>query len=158
MERIEKLELEAQKYHRLRMIFRAFEAIAIVALIIVFVYCAGDPFLDIIGCLAAVVIAPESFLALNRSTLKASIRDEKLICERDLSFYSAIKTECEKLRNEFISKGSKKFISDECKELVWKEEMGIGWLSTKIKEFEYKCNEAKRITETLESIKELVTF
>ena len=158
MKGIKKLELEAQKYRRLRKVFRVLEAVSIAALIIVFVYCAGDPLLDIIGCLAAVVIIPESFLAVSRSTLKASIRDEKLICERELEFYSAIKTECEKFRNEFISMGSEKFISDECNELVWKEEMGIGWLSTKIKEFESKCNEAKEITEKLESIKGLVTF
>ena len=158
MKGINKLELEAQKYRRLRKVFRVLEAVSIAALIIVFVYCASNPLLSIIGCLAAVVIVPESFLTANRSTLKASIRDEKLICERELEFYSAIKTECEKFRNEFISMGSEKFISDECNELVWKEEMGIGWLSTKIKEFESKYNEAQEITEKLESIKGLVTF
>ena len=158
MERIKKLELGARKYRRLRKVFRVLEAVSIAALIIVFVYCAGDPLLDIIGCLAAVVIIPESFLAVSRSTLKASIRDEKLLCERDLKFYSWIKGEFEKFRNDFISMGSKTFISDEGKEMVWKEEMGTGWLSTKIKDFESKCSEAKETTENLESIKGLVTF
>ena len=93
MERVENLELGVQKYRRLRMVFRAFEAVAVAALIIVFVYCAGNPLLDIIGWLAAVLIIPESFLAVSRSTLKASIRDEKMLLERDLEWYSWLKGE-----------------------------------------------------------------
>ena len=158
MERIEKLELEAQKYRRLRKVFRVLEAVSIAALIIVFVYCAGDSLFTIIGCLAAVVIVPESFLAARRSIIRMSIRVEKLISEQDFRFNSVMKSECEVFRNEFISMGSEKFISDECNELVWKEEMGIGWLSTKLKEFESRCKEAKQTIERLESIKRLVIF
>lgn len=158
MERIKKLELDVQKYRRLRKIFRAFEAVAIAALIVVFVYCAGDSLLTITGCLAAVVIIPESLLAIGRSTLKASIRTEKLMCERELESYNIMKAEYEKIRDEFISKGLEKSVPDECKELVWKEEMDIGWLSLRMKNFESKCKEEKQIIENLESIKRLVIF
>ena len=158
MKRIEKLKLEVRKYRRLRRIFRAVEAVSIAALIIVFVYCAGDSLLSTIGCLAAVVIIPESLLAIGRSTLKASIRTEKLMCERELESYNIMKAEYEKIRDEFISKGLEKSVPDECKELVRKEEMGIGWLSLKVKNFESKCKEEKQIIENLESIKRLVIF
>lgn len=156
MERIEKLEIEIRKYRRLRMIFRTLEAVSIAALIIVFVYSASNSLLDIIGCLAAALIVPESFLAVLRYVIKTSIRDEKLICERELEFYSAMRTECEEIRNDFISKGSENFISDEAKQLVWKEEIGIGWLSNKLKEFETRCKEAEKIIKDLAFMKRLV--
>jgi hypothetical protein len=154
MERVKKLELGVRKYRRLRMVFRAFEAVAIAALIIVFVYCAGDPLLDIIGCLAAVVIIPESFLAVSRSTLKASIRDEKMLLERDLEWYSWLKGEAGRSRDELLALGSKDCETEECREVIQKEEMGTGWLSQQMK----KYDETKEAIEKLESIKGLVTF
>ncbi len=154
MERVEKLELGVRKYRRLRTVFRAFEAVAIAALIIVFVYCAGDPLLDIIGCLAAVVIIPESFLAVSRSTLKTSIRDEKMLLERDLEWYSWLKDEAGRFRDELIALGSKDCRTEECREVIQKEEMGTGWLSQQMK----KYDETKEAIEKLESIKGLVTF
>ena len=154
MERIEKLKLEALKYRRLRKVFRVLEAVAIVALIIVFVYCAGDALLGIIGCLAAVVIVPESFLTANRSTLKTSIRDEKMLLERDLEWYSWLKDEAGRFRDELIALGSKDCRTEECREVIQKEEMEIGWLSQQMK----KYDETKEAIEKLESIKGLVTF
>ena len=154
MERVENLELGVRKYRRLRMVFRAFEAVAIAALIIVFVYCAGDALLGIIGCLAAVVIVPESFLTANRSTLKTSIRDEKMLLERDLEWYSWLKDEAGRFRDELIALGSKDCRTEECREVIQKEEMGIGWLSQQMK----KYDETKEAIEKLESIKGLVMF
>ena len=133
VERIKKLELKAQKYRRLRKVFRVLEAVTIAALIIVFMYCASNPLLDIIGCLAAVVIVPESFLAVSRSTLKTSIKNEKMICEQDF--------EC--LSNYLYSVTKEE-----------EEKMGIEWSSQQMK----MIDEIKEFIEKLESIKGLVTF
>ena len=159
MEVIKKLELELQKYLRLRKIFHMFEFVCLAAIFIVFLYSGGDKAIEIFGCVAGVLIVPESFLLVRRNVIKSTIRDKVLLTKRDLEFYFDMKLECEKIKNEFLTQGSKKFISDECKQLVWKEEMGIGWLSIKINEFEKKCDEAKQIMENLESIKKrLVIF
>ena len=159
MEVMKNLELELQKYLRLRKIFSVFEFVCLAALFIVFLYSGSDKVTEIFGCVAAVLIVPESFLLVRRNVIKSTIRDKVLLTKRDLEFYSDMKLECEKIKNEFLTQGSKKFISDECKQLVWKEEMGIGWLSIKINEFEKKCDEAKQIMKSLESIKKrLVIF
>ena len=159
MEVMKNLELELQKYLRLRKIFSVFEFVCLAALFIVFLYSDSDKVTEIFGCVAAVLIVPESFLLVRRNVIKSTIRDKVLLTKRDLEFYSDMKLECEKIKNEFLTQGSKKFISDECKQLVWKEEMGIGWLSTKIKEFEKRCDEAQQIMKSLDSIKKrLVIF
>jgi len=159
MEKIKELELELQKYLRLRKIFHMFEFVCLAAIFIVFLYSGGDKAIEIFGCVVSVVIVPESFLSIRRNAIKSSIRDKVLLTKRDLEFYSDMKLGYEKIKNEFLTQGSKKFISDECKQLVWKEEMGIGWLSIKINEFEKKCDEAKQIMENLKSIKKrLVIF
>jgi hypothetical protein len=159
MKVMKNLELELQKYLRLRKIFSVFEFVCLAALFIVFLYSGSDNVIEIFGCVAAVLIVPESFLLVRRNVIKSTIRDKVLLTKRDLEFYSDMKLECEKIKNEFLTQGSKKFISDECKQLVWKEEMGIGWLSIKINEFEKKCDEARQILENLESIKKrLVIF
>jgi hypothetical protein len=159
MEVIKKLELELQKYLRLRKASHMFEFVCLAAIFIVFLYSGGGKVIEIISCVAAVIIVPESFLLTRRTILKTSIRDRKLLANNELDFYTEMKAEFEKIRNEFITQGSKNFVSDECKQLVWKEEMGTGWLSFKIKECEEKCNEAKQTIESLESIKKrLVIF
>ena len=159
MKVIKKMELELKKYLRLRKIFSMFEFICLSALFIVFLFSGGDKVTEIFGCVAAVLIVPESFLSVRRNAIKSTIRDKTLLTKRDLEFYSDMKLECEKIRNEFLAQGSEKFISDECKQLVWKEEMGTGWLSTKIKEFDKKCDDAEQIMKSLESIKKrLVIF
>ena len=159
MEVMKNLELELQKYLRLRKIFSVFEFVCLAALFIVFLYSDSDKVTEIFGCVAAVLIVPESFLLVRRNVIKSTIRDKVLLTKRDLEFYFDMKLECEKIKNEFLTQGSKKFISDECKQLVWKEEMGIGWLSTKIKEFEKRCDEAQQIMKSLDSIKKrLVIF
>ena len=86
------------------------------------------------------------------------IKDENLIAKKEIEFYSWIKSEFEKMRDEFISQGSMKFVSDECKKLVWKEEMGTGWLSVKVYESESKCDDARQTIEQLKSLKRLVIF
>jgi hypothetical protein len=159
MEVMKNLELELQKYLRLRKIFSVFEFVCLAALFSVFLYSGGNKVTEIFGCVATVLIVHESFLLVRRNVIKSTIKDKVLLTKRDLEFYSDMKLECEKIKNEFLTQGSKKFISDECKQLVWKEEMGIGWLSIKINEFEKKCDEAKQIMENLESIKKrLVIF
>lgn len=159
MEVIKKLELELEKYLRLRKIFNVFEFVCLAALFIVFVYSGGDNALEILFCVVVVLIVPESFILVRRSEIKSLIKCKNLLANADLNFYKEIKTEFERIRNDFVNQGSKKFISDECKQLVWKEEMGTGWLSIKIKEFEKKCDEAEQIIENLESIKKrLVIF
>jgi len=159
MEVIEKLELELQKYLRLRRIFHMFEFVCLAAIFIVFLYSGGDKIGEIVGCVAAVLIVPESFLSVRRSEVKASIRDENLLANRNLDFYTGTKVEFEKMKNEIISLGADKSDVEEIKQLIWKEEMGIGWLSTKIKEFEKRCDEAQQIMKSLESIKKrLVIF
>ena len=159
MEVIKKLELELQKYLRLRKVSHMFEFVWLAALFIVFLYSGGDNPLKILGCVVAVLIVPESFLLICRIRIRSSIKDRNLLANANLRFYMEMKTDFEEIRNDFITQGSKKIISDECKQLVWKEEMGIGWLSTKIKEFEKKCDEAQQIMKSLESIKKrLVIF
>lgn len=159
MEEIKELELEIQKYLRLRKIFHMFEFVCLAAIFIVFLYSGGDNAIEIFGCVASVVIVPESFLLVRRFEIKLSIKSRKHLANIDSDFYIGMKTEFEKIRNDFIFQSSENFISDECKQLVWKEEMGIGWLSTKIKEFEEKCDEAQQIMKSLESIKKrLVIF
>lgn len=155
---IKRLKLDVLKYLRLRKIFRAIEAIVSLIIIVVLLI-IGEKVVNIVACIGGILIIPESFLAITRHEIKMAINDENLIMKKELEFYSEMKIEFEKIRNEFISQGSKKIISDECKRLVWKEEMGIGWLSTKIKEFEKKCSEAEQIIKNLKSIKKrLVVF
>ena len=159
MEVIKKLELELQKYLRLRKVFHMFEFVCLAALFIVFLYSGGDNAIELFGCVAAVVIVPESFLSVRRSEVKASIRNENLLANRNLDFYTGMKDEFEKIKNEIISLGADKSDVEEFKQLIWKEEMGIGWLSTKIKEFEKECDNAQQIMKSLESIKKrLVIF
>lgn len=126
MEVMKKLELELEKYLRLRKIFNVFEFVCLAALFIVFVYSGGDNALEILFCVVVVLIVPESFLLARRSEIKSLIKCKNLLANADLNFYKEIKTEFERIRNDFVNQGSKKFISDECKQLVWKEEMGIG--------------------------------
>jgi len=159
MEVIEKLKLKLQEYLRSRKIFRAIEFAYLAVLLIVFLFSGSGNLTGIIGCFAAVLIVLESLLAAHRNVIKIMIRDGDLVAKNDLEFYSKMKTEFEIFRKEFISKGSEKFVSDGCQLLVMKEEVGSGWLSTKIKEFEKRCNEAQQIIESLESIKKrLVIF
>ena len=156
---IKKLELELQKYLRLRKIFHMFEFVCLAAIFIVFLYSGGDKAIEIFGCVVAVVIIPESFLSVRRSEIKSSIRNENLLANRNLDFYTGMKDEFEKIKNEIISLGADKSDVEKFKQLIWKEEMGIGWLSTKIKEFEKKCDKAQQIMKSLESIKKrLVIF
>jgi hypothetical protein len=158
MEIIEKLKLDVRKYLHLRKIFRTIEFVCLAALFIVFLFSGGTDLIEIIGCFAAVSITLESLLAVQRNGIEITIRNGNLIANDDLEFYSKMKTEFEKFRQEFISKGSEKFISDGCQLLVIKEETGTGWLSMKIKEFEDKCNKAEQMIKNLKSIKRLVVF
>lgn len=136
-----------------------FEFVCLAALFIVFVYSGCDNTIEILGCVVAVLIIPESFLLICRIGIRSSIKDRNLLANANLRFYMEMKADFEEIRNDFITQGSKKIISDKCKQLVWKEEMGIGWLSTKIKEFGEKCDEAEQIIKKLESIKKrLVIF
>ena len=159
MNLVKDLELKLQKYLYLRKIFHMFEFICLAAIFIVFLYSGGDNVTEIFGCVAAVMIVPESFLLTRRTLLKTSIKDRKLLANSELDFYTKMEAGFEKIRNDFIIQGSKKFVSDEYKQLIWEEKMGLGWLSTKIKECKEKCDEAKQIMENLESIKKrLVIF
>ena len=159
MEDLKNLELELQKYLRLRKIFHVFEFVCLAAIFIVFLYSGGDKVTEIFGCVVAVMIVPESFLSVRRSGIKASIKNEKLLADAEFNFYTGMKAEFEKMKNEIISLGAAKSDTEELKKLIWKEEMGIGWLSTKIKEFEKKCDEAQQVMKSLESIKKrLVIF
>jgi hypothetical protein len=158
MKLVKNLKLELKKYLLLRKILRIFEAVAVFILFIAF-YFSRKTSNEIKGCIGAVLVVPESFLLVKRNEIKTSIRIEKSLANAELDFYTAMKTEFEKMKNDFITQGSKKFVSDECKQLIWKEEMGTGWLSIKVKEFEKKCDENKQIMENLESIKKrLVIF
>jgi len=159
MELIEEVKLNVRKYLRLRKIFRKIEFVCLAVLFIVFLFFGSENLTEIISCFAAVLIVLESLLTVHRNIIKIAIRDRNLIAKNDLEFYSKMKTEFENFREEFISKGSEKFVSDGCQLLVMKEEMGSGWLSTKINEFRKKCDEAQQIIESLESIKKrLVIF
>lgn len=159
MEVIKKLELELQKYLRLRKVFHMFEFVCLAAIFIVFLYSGFDKVAEIFGCVAAVLIVPESFLSVRRSEIKASIRRNDLLANSNLGFYTGMKTEFKKIKNEIISLGPGKSDNKKFNQLIWKEEIGIGWLSTKLKEFEKECDEAKQIIESLESIKKrLVIF
>lgn len=157
MERIEKLEQDVKSYLCSRKVFRILEILTSVIFIVLLIV-LDNGVLNIIACICGVILIPECFLAIRRTETKMAIKNEKLVAKNELEFYSAMKAECEKIRNEFISKGSEKSVPDECKELVWKEEIGIGWLSLKMKNFESKCDEARQTMEQLESIKRLVIF
>ena len=159
MEVIKKLELELQKYLRLRKVFYMFEFVCLAAIFIVFLFSGGGDVAEIFGCVAAVMIVPESFLSVRRSELKASIKNGNLLANAELGFYTKMKAEFEKIKGEIISLGTHESDAEEFKQLIWKEEMGTGWLSTKIKEFEKECDKAQQIMRDLESIKKrLVIF
>ena len=159
MEVIEKLELELQKYLRLRKIFHMFEFVCLVALFIVFLYSGGDRVFEIFGCVAAVVIVPESFLFVHRNEIKSIIKNEKLLASTEFDFYTGMQTEFSKMKNEIISLRTDKSDAEEVKQLIQREKVGTGWLSTKIKEFEKECDKAQQIMKSLESIKKrLVIF
>jgi len=69
-----------------------------------------------------------------------------------------MKAEFEDVRNDFITRGTAKFVSEDVRQLIWKEKRGTGWLSTKVKEFESKCEEARQSIDELKSLKRLVIF
>ena len=159
MNDFERLNSDAKKYLRLRKIFREFEFVCLAAIFIVFLYSGGDKIGEIFCCVAAVLIIPESFLSVRRSEVKASIKNENLLANAELNFCSKMKAEFEKIKDEIISLGKDKSDTENFNQLIWKEEMGIGWLSTKIKGFEKRCDEAQQIMKSLESIKKrLVVF
>ena len=159
MEVIEKLELELQKYLRLRKIFYMFEFVCLLALFIMLLFSDDNKAGEIFGYVAAVLIVPESFLFVRRSEVKASIKNENLLANAELNFCSKMKAEFEKIKGDIISLGKGKSNTEKSNQLIWKEEMGMGWLSTKIKGFEKRCDEAQQIMKNLESIKErLVIF
>jgi len=151
MEVIEKLELELQKYLRLRRIFHVFEFICLAAIFIVFLFSGGGNVAEIFGCIAAVMIIPESFLSVRRSEIKTSIKNEKILADAELKSCTERKADFEKIKSEIISLSTDK--SDTEEQFVQKKTIGTEWLSTKINEFEEKCDEAKQIMESLESIK-----
>lgn len=159
MEVIEKLELELQKYLRLRRIFHMFEFVCLAAIFIVFLFSGGGNVAEIFGCIAAVMIIPESFLSVRRSEIKTSIKNEKMLANAELKSCTERKADFEKIKSEIISLGTHKSSAEEFKQFILKETIGTVWLSTKINEFEEKCDEAKQIMESLESIKKrLVIF
>ena len=158
MNNLEKLNCDVQKYLRLRKIFRAVEtSVSLIAIIILLNF--DTDYRNIFVCVATILIVPESFLSVKRNEIKTSIKDEKLKANTELDLFSKMKSEFKNMKNDFITQGSKKSVSDECKQLVWKEEMGICWLSTKINEFEKECDKAQQVLENLKSIEErLVIF
>lgn len=152
------LKSKIRKYIFQRKVFRAIEALASITLVIMLIS-LGEKLGNVVLCLLEVLLVPEAFLLVHRSEIRFLIRNKKKIAKKDFEFYSSMKSEYEQMKDELISLGSKKIISDECRQLVWKEEMGIGWLSTKIKEFQKKCDETEQIIKNLESIKKrLVIF
>lgn len=158
MKRLKKFESDFQKYLRLRKVLRIIEAIALLV-VISFLLVSGDGIKGIIACSCAILIVPESFLAVYRSGLKGAIKNHILLAEEDIKFYSEMKSEFEKMKAEIIALGKNKSDTEELKQLIWKEEMGTGWLSIKIKKFGKECNEAQQIIEYLEPIrKRLVIF
>jgi septal ring factor EnvC (AmiA/AmiB activator) len=159
MEILKNFELDFQKYLRLRKVLRSIELVCLAGLLIVFLYSGFDKVAEIFGCVAAVLIVPELYLTVYRCGLKDTIKKYKLLAEKHIKFYSGMKTEFEKMKNEIISLGKDKSDTEELNQLIQKEKKGTGWLSTKIKEFEKECNEAKQAIKSLESIKKrLVIF
>lgn len=159
MEILKNFELDFQKYLRLRKVLRSIELVCLAGLLILFLCSGNNKISDIFSCVAAVLIIPESYLAVYRCGLKETIKKYKLLAEKHIKFYSGMRTEFEKMKNEIISLGKDKSDTEEFNQLIRKEKMNTGWLSTKIKEFEKECNDAQQTIESLESIKKrLVIF
>lgn len=149
MNNIEKLNLDARKYCLLRKIFRALEAVTITALIIVFVFINKNSFFDIFGCLAAAVIVPESFLAVQRSLIKMGIKNEI----QNANFVIELRSQ-----DKDGWKGIKDKIISHCTDEFQKENLDFGWLSGQIEQAESECNNARQTIEKLKSIKRLVSY
>ena len=158
MERINFLKSKIREYFRLRKVFRTGEVVTSL-IVILLLFAFGETFGNIFACVLGVLLVSEAFLLIRRSDIKLLIRDETLVEKKELEFYSWMKAEFEDVRNDFLTRGTARFVSEDVRQLVWKEEMGIGWLSIKINEFEKKCDEARQIMKSLESIKKrLVIF
>jgi hypothetical protein len=157
MERINFLKSKIREYLRLRKVFRTGEVVT--SLIVIFLLFAfGETFGNIVVCVLGVLLVSETFLLIRRSDIKLLIRDETLVEKKELEFYSWMKTEFEDVMNDFITRGTARFVSEDVRQLIWKEKMETGWLSTKVKEFESKCEEARQSIDELKSLKRLVIF
>ena len=127
-------------------------------IVILLLFAFGETFGNIFACVLGVLLVSEAFLLIRRSDIKLLIRDETLVEKKELEFYSWMKAEFEDVRNDFITRGTTKFVSEDVRQLIWKEKKGTGWLSTKVKEFESKCEEARQSIDELKSIIRLVIF
>lgn len=157
MERINFLKSKIREYFRLRKVFRTGEVVTSL-IVILLLFAFGETFGNIFACVLGVLIVSEAFLLIRRSDIKLLIRDETLVEKKELEFHSWMKAEFEDVRNDFITRGTAKFVSEDVRQLIWKEKKGTGWLSTKVKEFESKCEEARQSIDELKSLKRLVIF
>ena len=155
---VENLKPDVQKYLRLRKVLRTIEFVCFVALLVVLAFSDIKDFVEIISCMAVVVIIPEAFLAIQRWTVETSIRCAKLLVEKDLNFYSKQKAEAEKLEEDLISRESDPNLTAESLEFLQEVKFGDDWLSGRIRYFKFLCDELEKNLKLINDLKGLVNY
>ena len=87
MEIMKKLELELQKYLRLRKTLRLIELICLVALLITFQFSNELGVFEFICFFFATFAIPESILAIKRSNIKLDINNEDIVAKTEIKIY-----------------------------------------------------------------------
>ena len=154
---MECLDLDARKYLRLRKVLRTFKFVCLIALFVLVFFDRKD-FVEIIGCMAVVVIVPEAFLAIQRWEIKAFIRHAKLQEDENLTLYSKLKTDAEELRDELLSRESDPNLPAESLKFLQKVRSGDDWLSGRIRYFKSLSDEFEKNLKQLNDLERLVVL
>ena len=155
---VENLKPDVQKYLRLRKVFRTIEIICFAALFIVLLYSDGENLTEIIGYIAIVVIVPEAFLAIQRWSVKTSIKYARLLEESDLDFYCKQKAEAEEMKEELISQETNPSLTIESLKIIEREKLNSGWVSNRIRYYKFLCDNLQETLKQLNEMKRLVNY
>ena len=144
MNDFERLNCDVQKYLRLRKIFRAVEtSVSLIVVIILLIF--DTEYRDIFACVAAILIIPESFLAVKRSIIKNGINNHSQSAINFIRFYFSQKNKCEEYREDVIRQGNK-------------DSKLYENISNNIEDLRERINEASKFVENLKPLKRLVRY
>ena len=144
MNDFERLNSDAKKYLRLRKIFRALEtSVSLIVIIILLVF--DTDYRDIFACVAAILIIPESILAVKRSIIKNGINNHSQNALNYIRFCFSQKNKCEEYREAVINQGNKD-------SKLYKD------ISLNIEDLGKRISEASKFIEDLKPLRRLVRY
>jgi hypothetical protein len=158
MEDFKSLKQLIQSYLRLRKIMRIFEGICLLAVLFVYLNSRDRNLVEFIGCAFAIIIVLESFLAIQRWKVKASINGRKDAEENWSDHFSKQKEETEKMKNELISHESDSSLNKKSLDIIQKEKHNSGWMTFRIEHCKFMCSKSMQVIDQLNELKRLVIF